>query len=369
MKIITKNGKAITSTNGAVTVKKYSKKWGFLQTKNRKEVQLYDWIYKCISDGFAVSTRTINGKIYTVDGGNENVLSGDVHWLVIPMRQFNIPAESIGNAKAFNVVHRVCTDNQDLFAWACPVVGGIEGYEVVNDGEYLDAYKLQHPFDIETFGYKKEEVRQTILEIDEFVKTETGFSILDKPVGASDKIAVATALHDWIIENVNNNNVLANSNHWSHCAYNCLRAKTSQSDVRTTDCAGFSSAFQLLCEQYGVNCIQVLGGVGDSDSGATGMKTNHSWNMLSIELPIGTYDSVSSKWYGVDIRFNEYVKDGKVKTDDATVTDTRRYFMTKNIYSDTTNTTVNGRDCRQRTNNDIGYPVDVPTGYLQSSIN
>ena len=325
------------------SLKPYAKSWGFLQAKMRNEVSLYDAIYKSI----------LNATDF------EQSEDADLGWLVIPMNGFNIPANGTDkNITAFNAVYRVCSDNQDLLAFASPI-----DYFVVNDGGFVSSYKLRVPADITEWKEKRREIWKTVSEIDEYVQKEAGFSIANKPTTEVGKKEVASVLHDWILENVSNNDAYENSNYWTHNAYNCLRSLSSQTDKRSTDCSGFSSAYQLLCRQYDINCIQVLGGVGDSSSGATGTKTNHSWNILSIDLPIGKYDSDVSKWYAVDLRFDEYVKDGKVETNGIIATDTRRYFMTKNIYSDTTNTTVKGHDYRKRANNDIGYPVEVTAAY------
>lgn len=365
MKALIKNEHALVQS-GVLVYKPYINQWGFHQSKTINEIKLYDWVYKCLVDGFSVQTRVINGKTYILDGGNTGTLGEEIHWLIIPMRQFNIPSEKDENGNtidknktAFNVVSRVCTDNQELLIYAPPA----DYYSVVNDDEYVDYYKLQFPFDQEDLIKKRKEILTTISEIDLYVISKTGFSVLNKPTTNIEKVEVISALHDWILENVSNNTVYENSNYWTHNAYNCLKSLSNETDVRTTDCSGFASAYQMLCQRYGVNCIQVIGGAGSGNGGATTTKINHSWNILSLELPIGKYDSDVSKWYAVDLRFDEYVKDGKVKTNGVIVTDTRRYFMTKNIYSDTTNTTIKGRDYRQRANNDIGYPVEVTSAY------
>lgn len=367
MKILTRNGKALASAVGVIALKPYQKAWGYRQSVSRGETQVYDWIYKCISEGFAVESRIVAGKTYTVDGGNQHVLSNDVHWLVIPLRQFDIPAEDSGNIIAYNAVRRVCADNQMLLGWACPGVSseasGWSGYEVVNDEEYLDEFRLQYPY--ADMSEKRAEIRATISEIDALVQTETGCSIVNKPESEADKLAVATVLHDWILDNVSNNTDIDDSNHWSHCAYSVLRQTAGAADAREADCAGFACAYQLLCDQYGINCIEVMGGAGDSEGGATGTRTNHAWNLLSLTLPIGTYTADAALWYAVDIRFNEYVKDGKVKTDGVVVRNTRRFFLSDKVYDDTSNTTVRGHDYRQRANNAIGYPVEVPMGQIE----
>lgn len=349
MKIIARNGNAVTNGSCVVGYKPYRSMWGFQQSKCRNETAMYDWIYRCISEGFSVQTRTVGGKTYTVEGG---AVDAELFWLVIPLRQFNILANGTEkNITAFNAVFRVAVDNPMLLAFASPV-----DYTVVNDGGFVDCYKLQFP-KVGIFE-KKAEMQHTIDAIDDYIFSETGFSVANKPITAAEKQAVATAIHDWILTNVSNNTSYDESGYWTHNAYNCLKS----SSPRYSDCSGFAAAYQLLCNMYGINCIYVMGGVGTNEGGATTTKINHAWNTLSLELPIGDYSDDASKWYSVDIRFDQYVKDGKVKTDGVTVTDTKRYFMKDNTYNDTTKTTVNGHDYRQRANNDIGYPVDIPNG-------
>ena len=374
------------SADGVLALAPYRQAWGYLQSVSCGEAQLYDWIYKCISEAFSVTSRTVGGKTYTVDGGNEHVLSNDVHWLVIPMRQFDIPAEESGNLTAFRAVRRVCGDNQMLLGWACPDVNSAavdwSGYEVVNDGEYLDAYRLQYPHS--DLSEKRAEIRATISEIDALVQTETGCSIVNKPESEADKLAVATVLHDWILTNVSNNRSRQDSTHWAHCAYSVLRQVDDPSDGRKADCAGFGAAFQLLCEQYGINCLEVLGGAGDSDTGATGTRTNHAWNMLSLSLPIGTYTADPALWYAADVRFDEYVKDSFSVNDPdikkyfmqegarvvpSSTWTTRRYFLSSKVYYDDVDVRFhsgsNNYDYTHRANNAIGYPVEVPGAELQ----
>ena len=187
---------------------------------------------------------------------------------------------------------------------------------------------------------------------------------MSKPTTATGKAAVAGALHDWLVTNVDNNTG-SEPYYWTHNAYNCLK----QATPRYTDCNGFAVAYAYLCNLYGINCIPTYGGCGDGDGGATSepaARTNHEWNIVSLDLPIGTYTSDPRLWYAVDVRFDEYVASNKVTNVDGAVTDTRYFFMTNQVYVDVAmdilETRVKNRDYRLRANNIVGYPVDVPAG-------
>lgn len=332
-----------TQNGYIVSLKQYAKRWGFHQVKNTNEVALYDAIYRSILN------------VTTVEQSDD----ADLGWLVIPVRDFNIPANGTDkNLAAFEAVYRVCSDNQELLAFASPVK-----YSVINDGDYVASYKLQVPADVDGWKAKRVEIWKTIAEIDVHVLRGTGFSISNKPITEEAKASVATALHDWVIDNVSNNTASASSSYWTHNAYSCL----TQSTPRYSDCSGFSAAFQMLCQLYGINCLQVMGGIGKGDGGATTTRINHSWNMLSLSLPIGEYEEKDEEWYGVDIRFDQYIKDGNVKTDGVVITDIQRYLMSEYVYSDKTNTTIKGFDYTLRANNAVGYPVESPTGVYKKS--
>lgn len=328
------------TTNGILAVKKpYAKRWGYRQAQRMNAVGLYDAIYKSILNAATVTAATDDDEF---------------GWLTIPLQGFHIPSNGTAeNTAAFEMVYRVCSDNQDLLAFASPV-----DYSVTNDGNYVSAYKLRVPLDVGGWKEKRAEIWGTVDEVSIYVTDETGCALNALPETAEERIEVAVALHNWLIEHVSNNAGAATSGYWMHNAYSCLTRATP----RYSDCSGFSAAFQFLCRLYEINCIQVMGGVGEGVGGATTTKINHSWNMVAPELPRGKFDSDASKWYGADVRFDQYIKDGKVKINGGAVTDTNRYCMTSYVYNDTAGTTVNGHDYRLRANYPIGYPVEVPLG-------
>lgn len=327
-----------TGTTVIVAVKPYAHSWGFRQSA--ENTALYDAIYRSIFQASNVTAATDDD---------------DFGWLTIPLRSFDLPADGAQNQAAFEAVYRVCADNQDLLAFASPV-----DFTVVNDGDYVSAYKLRVPVDANGWKEKRAEIWETIAKINTYVADETGFSFRELPETAEERLQVAAALHNWLIENVSNNTGAATSGYWTHNAYSCLTRATP----RYSDCSGFSAAYQFLCRLYGINCIQVMGGVGTGAGGATSEKINHSWNMLAPNLPCGKFVATAPKWYAVDVRFDQYVKDGKVKINGIAVTDTNRYCMTSYVYDDAEGTTVNGHDYTLRANNAVGYPVDTPSGAI-----
>lgn len=329
-----------TGTTFIVAVKPYANSWGFRQTV--ENTALYDAIYRSIFNASTVTAATDDD---------------DFGWLTIPLRSFNLPANGAQNQAVFEAVYRVCADNQELLAFASPV-----DYSVINDGNYVSAYKLRVPVDVIGWKEKRAEIWDTIAKINTYVADETGFELTALPETAEERIEVAVALHNWLIENVSNNAGAATSGYWTHNAYSCLTRATP----RYSDCSGFSAAYQWLCQLFGINCIQVMGGVGGDTSigGATSERINHSWNMLAPELPRGKFEATASKWYAVDVRFDQYVKDGKVKINGSAVTDTNRYCMTSYVYNDTEGTTVNGHNYTERANNAVGYPVGTPSGAI-----
>lgn len=368
MEVLTRNDKVLRGKNGVIVKKPYADLWGYHQAKASGKTGLYDWIYQCLLEGFSVTTRTVDGVAYTVDGGINGIShqtgidpNSELHWLVIPLAQFDIHADTdtATSIEAFDAVFRVISDNPELLATLSPSF-----YSVTKANGKVSTFLMHFPYNMTALRQKRREIKLIVPTIDSYVTTETTFSIANKPTAAADKAAVAGALHDWLVANVDNNTG-SEPYYWTHNAYNCLK----QATPRKTDCNGFAVAYAMLCQRYGINCIPVYGGVGDGEGGATSEpagRQNHEWNMLSLTLPIGNYTVDPSAWYAVDVRMDEYVASNKVTNSSGAVTDTRYFFMTDQVYvdvtTDTLETRVRNHDYRLRANNAIGYPVDVPAG-------
>lgn len=382
MECLTRNGKALRGENGVIAVKPYADMWGYQQSKLAEQIGLYDWIYQCLYEGFSVASRTVDGVTYTIDGGNSGISHAtgydpdqELHWLVIPLAQFDIPADTdtATSVEAFSAVFRVISDNPELLATLSPSF-----YSVTKANGKVSTFLMHFPYNMTALRQKRREIKLIVPTIDSYVTTQTTYSMASKPTTTAGKAAVAGALHDWLVANVDNNTG-SEPYYWTHNAYNCLQ----QATPRYTDCNGFAVAYAYLCNLYGINCIPTYGGVGDVEGGATSEpegRQNHEWNMLSLTLPIGTYSADPSAWYAVDVRMDEYVDD-TFRTEQSSVywkedgdrvtTDTpgwsrRRFFLSDKVYGESGFVRLHkGRsdhDYTLRANNAIGYPVDVPAG-------
>lgn len=110
------------------------------------------------------------------------------------------------------------------------------------------------------------------------------------PNNASDR-DIVKAIHDWLCINNSYNSQQTSSNkkandplifayQAAHSAYSAMIPDDEYQPV----CEGYAGAFQILCEEFGIEAICV--------SGITGNNVRHGWNQVKLD---------DGKWYLVDV--------------------------------------------------------------------
>lgn len=115
-------------------------------------------------------------------------------------------------------------------------------------------------------------------------------------VSDGSRYEVVKSIHDYICETVDYNHKAASENPpayydtgWYQTAYSAFYPISSnrETEVKTV-CAGYATAFKVLCDVYGIPCVTVRGSV---DSGEL-----HMWNYVKMD---------DGKWYAVDATWDD----------------------------------------------------------------
>lgn len=334
------SGKVLLKDGGAVLRKPYLKSWGYAQAKADGTTELYDWVFKCFSEGFSVSERTIDGSTYAVDGGAAGEEYEGFRKIVVPLIQFQIPAESY--LAVWDCLDRVVRYNWEL----CYHVKNQEfldedGNNARETGKTIVSVAMIVPNDTQRLHAQTKMAEATAL-VKAKVLEVCGVSAGDGLTEVQ-KRNVTKVIHDWIMERTSykpTENEQDDEYYWSQLAYSAL---TDEENIKPV-CAGYTAAVAYLCSMYGITAVFVSGEATDGvDTG------QHAWNMVAFGLPYGVYSSVPSDWAAIDLTWDDKRHDG---TKEGTPWE---YFCTDKAYHEY------GTAEETRTNDDRGYPVSVPT--------
>ncbi len=160
---------------------------------------------------------------------------------------------------------------------------GIDGYEITSAKfKVTDGY---------TYG--------TVDEISGAVEEAKGNIKAD-----GSRYELVKSIHDYICELTDYNHTAVSANRptgydtgWYQTAYSAFYAVSAnkETEIRTV-CAGYSTAFKVLCDAYGIPCVTVRG---KADSGE-----RHMWNYVKME---------NEKWYAVDATWDDQTENtGKI---------------------------------------------------------
>lgn len=119
---------------------------------------------------------------------------------------------------------------------------------------------------------------------------------IDASLVKHDSESVVKAIHDYICRTVTYASSDVNSRIYQ-TPYSAFYG------AKTTVCAGYSKAFKLLCEAYGIPCVLVSG---TTDTGGA-----HMWNYVFLE---GAWYAVDTTWDDQSIIYYDYFLSGSSTT-------------------------------------------------------
>lgn len=112
------------------------------------------------------------------------------------------------------------------------------------------------------------------------------------------------AIHDYICNITDYNHTAVSDNKpayydtgWYQTSYSAFYPISSnkETEIRTV-CAGYATAFKVLCDSYDIPCVTVSGKVSSGE--------NHMWNYVKME---------DGKWYAVDVTWDDQTESvGKI---------------------------------------------------------
>lgn len=403
MKILTKNGKALCTSGGAlVSVPRYFHLWGYHQAKNDVTTErhdwaaVYDWIYQCFSEGLSAGQRTITvggtGYTFNSDGGDA-LSSGSIYKtgfrrIVVPLIQFGITSNTANNDQISRVVKQVTRDNQTLCyyktGFEVNTINGATPSGQVSYGGKVGYFTIIVPNDTQRTAAQAR-IEQAVTAIKAKVKEVTGYTTeAARSWTASDwkkRRNVVKVIHDWIMDHTNYKDSEDDaSKYWSQVAYSPF----AKADGIFPVCAGYASALVYLCNLYHINALYVGGGTNGRSGG-------HAWAMMSFVLPMGNFTADATKWAAIDLTWDDSFYDRKFSAE-RTYTVGQGCFgpdgdwwvchtavTTPGAWTGTENWTwtssgtgystwwcfaVDGMYTRDGRNNGArGFPVSVPTAY------
>ena len=165
-------------------------------------------------------------------------------------------------------------------------IGGINTYTVTieprEEGNYLSA-EFPTQEDVERAQYYVKYM------VDQVIDQTQDNSIFQK----------VRKVHEWLIRHIEYDETSKNASN----LYGALLEQKA-------NCEGYSKIFKYVLEKIGVSCVLVPGTATNSQ----GVQAKHMWNYLQL----------NSKWYAVDITFDDPVlQEGAVLTDELM----ERYFL------------------------------------------
>ena len=317
MKIITKNGRVLVDQNEKIFVleeqqitlrgtgweqitpeteakihRPYIRSWFYSQITNEFEKEAYEWIYRCIYEGFSVSQRVIsfNGTTYTyvinksVAGTKKEVedYTFDNNRICIPLIQFSLTQE-----KALEIINRVYRDNPHLLFY-------IFNREWSIIGDVVDYVSLVVPTD-----EAKTEMLNTISKnVSEIVqKVKTACNVERGELTEIQKRNAAKCIHDWLVLN-NSKSTEQNPDMYLAQTFYAALSKGITHPV----CASYAMALCYLCRLFNINIIYI---VGYYYKVVEQTRVAHAWAMASFKLPTYTYTTNEDDWTLIDISHDD----------------------------------------------------------------
>ena len=334
-----KRQKVLFMHDKVIALKPYLKTWGYTQSKNEGATVMYDWVFKCLQDGFSVEERIIDGKTYVVDGGPAPEEYEGFRKIIVPIPQFKLSGNEY--MTIWDCLDRVARYNQEL----CYHVKGQEfldedGNNARQSGKMIVSVTMFVPNDTQR-KHMQIKMKEAVAQITEKVVEICGVSVGDK-LTKIQKWSVTKVIHDWIMErtyyNLNHEAIKDTAAYYlTQLAYSAL---TDEADVKPI-CAGYTAAMAYLCNMYRINCVFVSGFAVDD---TVTKPTDHAWNIVSFTLPYGEYSSDPSQWAAMDLTWDDK------RLDEIKQGTPWEYFCTDKVYHE------HGDSEITRTLDDRGYP-------------
>lgn len=295
MELLTRNGKALTSSGNALAVyPPYINGWGYAQAKAENKTEVYEYIYGCMVDGFSVKTRTVDeyAEPITVDGGAVEGLDG-FRRLVIPLYQFNITSQKT----VYNWIFRVVRDNHYLCYATVSTTFNAQFTKVGGSGSRIISVGVIVPNDA-LRSHAQEKILSATAVLRGKVRDVCGIRAGDRHT-ETEKRNLVKVVHDWLLERTyylphlpGELDDFTVKNYWAQTAYSALTDEVVAKPV----CAGYAAATSYLLKTFGINCVYVEGYA----EGAY-----HSWNMVSFDCALGIFDSNNAKWMHHDVNMDD----------------------------------------------------------------
>lgn len=109
----------------------------------------------------------------------------------------------------------------------------------------------------------------------------------------ADRYDQVKAIHDYLCERLEYNYAAADDLNASNYGYahTSSTAFLGYNGKKSVVCEGYAKAFKVLCDQWGIPCVLVIG-----DGGTPGYAGPHMWNYVQME---------DGNWYGVDATWDD----------------------------------------------------------------
>lgn len=287
----------------------YLTEYGYSLAKQDGTEALYEWVYRCIREGFSVPYRTIEYTDGTVEvyeteltkhstpfmeGDPElglataGVSRDEASYLCVPVAQFGITNEELKR-----VFDRVRNDNPAL---CCPPLSDV--FIAKNEEKALFAFPMfQTEKTVEKINAL---IEKASTEINTEVKLLSGLE--HRPNTPKWRAAVAKIIHDYIIVRANpdisstkggqGNRMIVP---WKASAYAVLDNNYGTDDPMAGQqalCDGYSQAFNLFARRYGIVSLVATGMVSQNGTGADG----HAWCVCNFYETYETILDENGQW-------------------------------------------------------------------------
>ncbi len=109
----------------------------------------------------------------------------------------------------------------------------------------------------------------------------------------ADRYDLVKAIHDYLCDSLEYNYAAADNLNASNYgfAHTSSTAFWGYNGKKSVVCEGYAKAFKVLCEQWEIPCVLVIG-----QGGIPGRQGPHMWNYVQME---------DGKWYGVDVTWDD----------------------------------------------------------------
>ena len=262
---------------------------------------------KTLYNSLVEASDNDNTDDWLIDVTQGELRSGDY---VVKVTTFDGTASTKAAAQTaiqnqFNTMSKYIRAVYDAFDRDHPEVFWLDGktttsvsYLYYSNGTYSATvyFKLKASgFDVRKSDYIKDTDANTAKAIRDAIaqRDKDTEKVLSTATGSD--YAKVKAFNKWLTNNNGYNT--SGSGKFPDSAFECVTALAGKYDKNGPVCEGYSRAFKVLCDKAQIPCVLVDGTATNSQ----GKPEDHMWNYVQIE----------SKWYGVDVTWNDPITNGK----------------------------------------------------------